>query len=334
MRNVKTIWFLILTVFFFINANPLVKTEQEKKEFYKSVYLLYTQKEYVKAMELLDKGLKKYGSINELLHLKYNILMSQKKYAEAVQFIDDEIKKSGESEELLSAKYNVYYSQKNYKEALDTALRKDKIAKIKSPWDCMNLVHLYILLRDKDDALDWLQEAASRGFISYRLLQDKKYALIQKDDRFLQVIENIKLNIGLGEPAKDFTAILFSGEKFTLSTQRGKVVLIVFWATWCEPCKKDMISLIEYYRKFHGKGFEIVSVSLDSDEKQLKEYLKQQELPWKNLYTGLEWKDPTALIYRINSIPSSWLVDKKGILRSFDIKGKELRDAISTLIVE
>jgi peroxiredoxin len=246
-------------------------------------------------------------------------------------FIDGEIKKSGETEELLAAKYSLLFIQGKLVDALKAAMKKDKIAKNKSPWDCMNIMHVYLRMGSKNEALDWLQEAVRRGFISYRLLQDKKYALLERDKRFYKIIQNIKVSIGLGYPAKNFTVKLLSGDHFTLKEQRGKIVLIYFWAYWCEPCKQEMPYLDKIYREFKDKGLEIIAISLDSSVKKTGEYIRQHKLKWKHSCSGKVWKDETVALYGVNTLPSLWVVDKNGILRSFDIKGKELRKVITTL---
>lgn len=302
------------------------------KEWLKRVYRLYGDKQYLEALQAVEDALNALGSSNELLQLKYNILVGLKRYDEALAFINGKIKKSGESEELLSAKYNLLFLQGNLVEALKVARKKDKIARSKSPWDCMNIMHVYLRMGNKNDALDWLQEAVTRGFISYRLLQDKKYQLLQQEKRFYQIIETIKVSIGLGYPARNFTVNLLSGEDFTLNNQRGKVVLIYFWAYWCEPCKQEMPHLDQIYREFKDKGLEIISISLDSSIKKAEEYINQYKLQWKHSCSGKVWKDETVTRYGVNSLPSLWVVDKKGILRSFDVKGEELRGVITVLL--
>jgi peroxiredoxin len=318
----------------FIQASPSGKNETEKKEFFKKIYQSYGKRDLDKTLVLIDEGLKKYGSLMELLHLKYNILMAQKDYAGALKLIDNEIKKSGETEEFLSAKYNILLAQGDLKATLQIALKKDKIAKIKSPWDSMNIMHVYLQLGRKDDVFDWLNEAVKRGFYDYWILRENKYALIQNDKRFYAIIESIKANIGLGYPVKDFSVKLTNGEDYAISWQKGKIVLVVFWATWCEPCKKDLQMLLQYYNEFKTKGFDIVGISLDSSESIFKEFVSRVQLPWKMAYSGLGWKDPVVKLYGISSIPSYWLVDKKGVLRSFNVKGEDLRGAIAQLVAE
>jgi peroxiredoxin len=304
------------------------------KEWLQRIYRLYGDKQYLEALKAIEDALKALGSSNELLQLKYNIMVKLKRYDEALAFINGEIKKSGESEELLAAKYNLLFLQGNLVEALKVARKKDKLAKSKSPWDCMNIMHVYLRMGSKNDALDWLQEAVSRGFISYRLLQDKKYALLEREKRFYEIIENIKLSIGLGYPAKNFKVKLLGGEDFSLANQRGKVVLIYFWAYWCEPCKQEMPLLDKIYREFKDKGLEIIAISLDSSLEKTKEFTQQAQLQWKHSCSGKVWKDETVTLYGVNSLPSLWVVDTKGILRSFDIKGEELRQVIAALLSE
>jgi peroxiredoxin len=323
---------LSLIVSFLLIQFGTAGADTGNKEWLKRIYQLYGEKQYLEALHAIEQALKAAGSSNELLQLKYNILVELKRYDEALAFINGEIKKSGESEELLAAKYSLLFMQGNLVEALKVARKKDKLAKNKSPWDCMNIMHVYLRMGSKNEALDWLQEAVTRGFISYRLLQDKKYALLQQEKRFYQIIETIKLSIGLGYPAKNFSIKLLSNDDFTLEKQRGKVVLIYFWAYWCEPCKQEMPYLDKIYREFKDKGLEIISISLDSSIKKTKEFTKKAQLQWKHSCSGKVWKDKTVTLYGVNSLPSLWVVDKKGFLRSFDVKGEELRKVITALL--
>lgn len=328
----KKIVLLTVIVLFLLVHLGTAGADTGKEKRIQKIYQLYGKKQYLEALQAVDDALKALGSSDQLLQLKYNILVGLKRYDEALAFINGEIKKSGESEELLAAKYSLLLMQGNLVEALKVAKKKDKIAKSKSPWDSMNIMDVYLRMGNKNDALDWLQEAVSRGFISYRLLQDKKYKLLVKEKRFYEIIETIKVSIGLGYPAKNFSIKLLSGEDFTLAQQRGKVVLIYFWAFWCEPCKQEMPHLDQIYREFKDKGLEIVSISLDSSKKKAEEYIQQFKLQWKHSCSGKVWKDETVTRYGVNSLPSLWVVDRKGILRSFDVKGEELRNVIEVLL--
>jgi thiol-disulfide isomerase/thioredoxin len=122
-----------------------------------------------------------------------------------------------------------------------------------------------------------------------------------------------------------------------LSGQKGKVVLIDFWATWCKPCVEGIPHLKEFYKAFRGKGFEIIGISLDSKKEDVDNYLSKEKLEWKLAYSGKGWFDDTARYYNVNLIPSYWLIDRQGVLRNFGIplRDKEtLKKAIAKLLSE
>lgn len=325
---------VVVLLMVFLTVLLMGTGQADRQEMLKSIYQLYGQQKYNDALPLIERALKDFGSLPELLKLKFNILVAQKRYEAALAFIDNEIKKSGETEILLAAKFELLFHWGKLTEALETAQKKDKITKPKSPWDAINIMHIYLRMGKKQDALDSLQEAVSRGFISYRILADKKYISLAKETRLYEIIETIKVAIGLGFPARSFTAKLLDGESFTLFQQKGKVILLNFWATWCDSCKEEIPGLMKIYGEFKDKGFEILGISLDSSEEKLRSYIKQNNLPWKMTCSGQVWNDPTVIRYGVNSLPSLWLIDKKGILRSFDIKGEELRQTIMTLLEE
>jgi|GEM_PF-1059079 len=308
--------------------------EKEAAELYKKIYQLYSRKEFNEALETIEKAIDLTGMTHDLLQLKCNILVTLKKTDEALKFLDQQIKENGETEEILAIKYRILFTEGKWNEALATSLKKEKITKIKTPWDCINIMHVYIEMGIKKEALDWLQEAINRGFISYRMLEAQRYALLNTEKRFFDMIENIKRSIGLGLPAKDFSLRLLSGEPYSLSAQRGKVIFILFWATWCEPCKKDLPGIMQLYSGFKDKGFDIIAISLDSNEKRAKDYIEMNKIEWKNCYTGKVWTDPAVVKYGVNSIPSYWVIDKKGVLRSFGLVGDELKKVIETLLAE
>ena len=323
-----------MIIFGLVVSFLLVLVNADQKESMRDIYRLFSEKKYEEALKAVDNALKAGEENKDLLKLKFNILLQMKKYEEAQSLIKNEIKKKGETEELLSALYSIYFKQGNLKEALETAMQKDKIANKKSPWDCMNIMHVYLRMGNKAEAMDWLQEAVSRGFISYRILSGKQYQLLAKEKRFYDIIETIKVAIGLGEKARDFSLKLLDGSDFMLARERGKVVLVDFWATWCESCREGLPSLKTLYNDFKGKNFEIISISLDSSEIILKDFINKENIDWKISFSGQGWEDPTVKRYGVNSIPSYWLIDKKGFLRAFGLKGKKLHDAVTSLTAE
>jgi thiol-disulfide isomerase/thioredoxin len=115
-----------------------------------------------------------------------------------------------------------------------------------------------------------------------------------------------------------YTAV--DGTTVDLSQMRGKVVLIDFWATWCGPCVGEVPNVVAAYQKYHGKGFEIVGVSLDQDKDAMLAFTKDHGMTWPQYFDGKVWKNDISTSYDINSIPSMWLVGKDGKLITEDAR--------------
>ena len=262
-------------------------------------------------------------------------LYQEEKYDEAMKLVEKAIADEGETSRLLQAKFYLLRALDRPDEALEVALKREEMAERKSPWLCMDIVEVYAEKQDKKNVLHWLEEAVDRGYIGYTNLKtDEQYAFVRDDKTFRKLVKTIKKNIGLDQPANDFAVEMLSGKTFTLSEKKGKVVLVDFWATWCGPCREEMPEVKKLYETFHEKGFEIVGISLDKDLEKLESYIDEEGLNWQFSYSGKGWDDETAKMYGVNSIPSTWLVDKKGILRHFGLRGEELRKTVEALLAE
>ena len=293
------------------------------------------QENYTKALQVIDEGVKEVGFTKKLMRLKYSVLTDMKKFDEAMVLLDQAIKTNGETSQILGEKVYLLQQQKKYDEALKVALRQEEIAKKKSPWICLDIADLYLELKNKEKAFTWINEAVERGFIDYASLQDEaKEDGIEGDPRLDKIVAKIKEKIGLGRQAKDFTVNRLNGTPFQLSKQKGKVVLVDFWATWCGPCRREIPNLKEYYKDLNKKGLEIIGISLDVKKEKLEEYIKKEKLAWNISFSGKGWDDETAHAYGVRSIPSYWLIDKKGNLRHFGLREEALKKAIEELILE
>lgn len=128
-----------------------------------------------------------------------------------------------------------------------------------------------------------------------------------------------------------FTAL--DGREVDLSQMKGKVVLVDFWATWCGPCVGEIPHVKEAYDKFHSKGFEIVGISFDSDQHALQSFVEKHDMPWPQYFDGAVWDNKFGVQYAIESIPTMWLVDKKGDLDDADARG-DLSGRVEKLLAE
>lgn len=134
------------------------------------------------------------------------------------------------------------------------------------------------------------------------------------------------------QEAPDFLARDFeTGFSFSLKDYRGKVVLIDFWATWCGPCIQEMPHVIRAYQKYHDKGFEIIGISLDTDKSKLRDFLRANEIEWRQAYDGKSWKGEIVQQYGVSGIPATFLVDEEGNLIGANLRGSALERKLSEI---
>lgn len=114
----------------------------------------------------------------------------------------------------------------------------------------------------------------------------------------------------------------------TLSSFKGKVVLIDFWASWCFPCRQSIPGVIKLYNKYKSKGFEVLAVSIDSKRSEWKKASKYFKLPYTSLLDPNGWNAQVIDTYGINGIPATFLLNKEGRIVAIDEEGAALEAAI------
>ncbi|MHC4303529.1 MAG: TlpA family protein disulfide reductase [Planctomycetota bacterium] len=132
-----------------------------------------------------------------------------------------------------------------------------------------------------------------------------------------------------GQEFPDFTAKdAITGEQFSLSDLRGKVVLVDFWATWCGPCVRELPNVKRAYSKYKTRGFEIVSVSLDTDKQRFQRFVREKRMSWRHVMEGGGWKTRLARKYGVNSIPRMVVIGPDGVCIDANARGRSLDAAI------
>ena len=134
----------------------------------------------------------------------------------------------------------------------------------------------------------------------------------------------------VGKVIPDFSATDLDGKPISLQQYRGKVVLLDFWAVWCPPCIVEMPNVKRVYNSYKDQGFDVIGVSLDTDETRLRNYLKENDISWRQIFSGQRWNSSLAKQYHINAIPAPWLIAKDGTLISREARGI----ALERLVVE
>lgn len=137
---------------------------------------------------------------------------------------------------------------------------------------------------------------------------------------------------GQGQVAAEIALPAVNGDTLRLSSLRGKVVLLDFWASWCGPCRVANRGLSKIYSKFKDKGFEIYSVSLDEKKEDWLKAIKKDKITWLQVIDPGGWETPTARMWRVEALPTSYLIDRDGRLIAMDMEGKDLEDALKYLL--
>ena len=197
------------------------------------------------------------------------------------------------------------------------------------------------LLSDNSDALicaflvTYFEEDAEQHIGLYEKIADGLKARYS-DNQFVQYIESkLKTTIGPGRMAPEIAMKDTEGNIRKLSDLRGKVVLIDFWASWCGPCRMENPNVVKLYKKYHDKGFDIYSVSLDRTRDAWLRAIQQDGLEWSNHVSDLNgWTSSGGATYSVRSVPNTVLVDRDGRIIARNLRGQELADKLKEIFGE
>ena len=157
----------------------------------------------------------------------------------------------------------------------------------------------------------------------------KKYLLIVF---VLFVSSQVKAQIRQGYDAPDIVLPTVDGDTIRLSSLKGKVVLLDFWASWCGPCRTSNKQLVKLYPKYKAKGFEIFGVSIDAGRNNWLKAIRKDKINWLQVNDPGDWSAKIVAQWGLYGIPTSYLIDKNGKLIAMDLEGKELEKALKVLL--
>lgn len=139
-------------------------------------------------------------------------------------------------------------------------------------------------------------------------------------------------DIAVGKMAPDITLPDVNGKPFSLSSLRGKYVLVDFWASWCGPCRQENPNVVSNYNQFKDKNFTILGVSLDQDKKAWLKAIQDDGLVWKQISDLKFWNSKAAALYHIEAIPYNVLIDPQGKIIATELRGSQLHDKLAEIL--
>ncbi len=160
---------------------------------------------------------------------------------------------------------------------------------------------------------------------------DTKIKNSPKGQEIKKIVE-VYSAVAIGKTAPDIIQFNADSNRVSLSSLKGKYVLIDFWASWCGPCRRENPNIVAAYNQFRNKGFTVFGVSYDIKKDRWLKAIADDHLDWYQVSTLEGWDNPTSAMYGIKAIPSNVLIDKDGIIIAKNIFGEKLVKKLSEIM--
>lgn len=164
-------------------------------------------------------------------------------------------------------------------------------------------------------------------------LTDGAFKSQEEIQKIIERLENLE-SVAVGNQFVDFTLKDPVGNAVSLSDYvgKGKYVQVVFWASWCGPCRREMPHLVVAYEQYRTKGLEMVGVSLDKEQEAWVQGVKNMNMTWPQMSDLKYWQSRAVELYAINGIPHTVLLDKEGVIIANSLRNRELMNKLAELM--
>lgn len=141
-----------------------------------------------------------------------------------------------------------------------------------------------------------------------------------------------KAQLSIGETVPGISLPGINDSIIHLSSFKGKVVLIDFWASWCAPCRAANPYMLELYKKYKTSGFEVFAVSLDKEKQSWLKATKKDKLTYTGVIDTAGWNSKVAERFFVDQLPTNFLLDKSGKIVAINLEGQELFNMVKELV--